>query len=95
MDLIFIHCLHNKLPQWSYLHLDDMSLHFSGRFVWLKQMGKYRCDPNLGYRERLQACLSSTGEVARHLNGVGGAAEVWVDPVSAWEGVAAEEENSS
>lgn len=55
-------------------------------------MAKYRSEPHLGYCDGFQACLSSTGEVARHLNSVSSAAEVWVDPVSACQRVAAEEE---
>lgn len=37
----------------------------------------------LGHCDWPQAGLTSAGEVAGHLNGVGGAAQVWVDPVSA------------
>lgn len=49
-------------------------------------------DPNLGYCDRFQASLSSTSEVAHHLESVSSAAEVWVDPVSACQRVAAEDE---
>lgn len=31
-----------------------------------------------------EAGASTTGEIARHFYGVWGAAQVWVDPISAW-----------
>lgn len=71
-----------------------MSLHFTGCLVKQKQMDKYGNNPNLGYCDRFEASLSSTSEVARHLNSVSSAAEVWVDPVSACQRVAAEEETA-
>lgn len=71
-----------------------MSLHFTGCLVELKQIDKYRNNLNLGYCDRFQAGLSSTREVARHLNSVGSAAEVWVDPVSACQRVASEEDTA-
>lgn len=36
--------------------------------------------PHLRRYDGLQAGLTTGSEVARHLDGVGGAAEVWVDP---------------
>lgn len=48
-----------------------------------RQTDKYSTDPHLGYADRFQARLSSSSEVTCHLDGVGSAAQVWVDPVSA------------
>ena len=48
-------------------------------------LGQTAGDPDLGDADGLQAGLSSVAEVARHLDGVSGAAKVGVDPISAFQ----------
>lgn len=86
-----IHFLHEKLPNWSCLHLRNTPLHYAGCHVYLKQMAELWKDPHLGHSDRFQAGLSSSCEVAHHLCSVRSAAQVGVDPVSACQRAAEEE----